>query len=241
MNNNDNYSSSPSEGSADEVLQDLMPKLGMEATDPKENYKKQARRKYILPKILIVCLVLALILSAVAVLRLSVRFHDLDVAEEPTKASVTFRLDRLALLESVTAMLGSSPVDVNLVSPGNYQLDATRNGELVITARTFMDRPSSITVTIDCIDEEPPHIDHDELIDGDVYIYITDGEDGSGIDWETLQSTVASSGAHFELKEINEDESYISFPLPDESVRVYVEDLNGNPLSMRLDRSHLDG
>lgn len=241
MNNSENNTSSPAPEPKEENLQDLMNKLGMEAAEPSGHYKNKARVRYLVPILVIACVVIILALGVYAVLRLSVRFQDVEVQEDTSAATVTFRLDRLALLESVTAQLGEYPVDVDMVSAGNYQITAERNGELVITARTFMDRPSSITLTIDCIDEEPPHIDHDEMIDGNVYIYITDGEDGSGIDWETLQPTLAASGEAFELTEVNEEDSYICFPLPDESVRVYLEDANGNPLSIRLDRSDLDG
>ena len=216
-----------------ELLQELMPKLGLDATEPGDNYKKQARVRYILPRLLIVCLAVVLIALAALWLLSPPRMEDMEVVESIDKTTVSFKVDQVLLLESVTASLDGAPVGVNWQSIGSYDVEADKNGELVITARTFTGRESQQRLTVSSIDEEPPHISSDELVDGDIHIYVTDG-DGSGVNWQTLRAALADSGEAFSLGAVNEQEGYFSFPFPDQSVRIYVEDNNGNPLTMLL-------
>lgn len=238
MNDNDNRSSAASPPDRDELLQRIMPLLGMEAADPTGRYKNQARARYLVPRIIILCVMALLIAAAAFVLLLPARFQDVSLEEAPDKATLSFRMDRVMLLESVTATLDGRPIGVTLLDAGAYQLDVNRNGELTVVARTFTDRYADVTMTIDCIDEESPHLDRDLLEDGHLYVYLTDGEGkaSSGINWDTLTVTHISGGLPFDDVEIDPAENCIHFPLPDESVRIYVEDNNGNPLSLRLDR-----
>ena len=237
MVENENYSKTPSSPPGADLLQEMMPKLGMEAAEPTGQYKNKTRARYFLPKLLVLVVVIALVVAAVFVMRLPVRFHDVEFEQAYDMARLQFRLDRLPLLESVTAELDGRGMNVSLLDAGVYELETDRNGELVITARTLTDQYTTITQTVDCIDEEPPHTADDQLHGKYLYIYLTDGdgEFDSGIDWSTLQVTRTEDGSTVKTK-VDEQAGYVRFPLPDVSVRLYVEDHNGNPLSLRLDR-----
>lgn len=236
MDNNDSYSTNVSSASDQDLLHEMMPKLGMETADDTGRYKSEARKKYFLPKLLILLLVIILIVSAVYVLQLPVRFQDVETTEAPDLFTVSFRLDRLPLLESVTASLDGHPLNVDLMDAGTYNLELDRNGELSIVARTLTDHYTDLNLTVDCIDEEPPHVERDEMFGKYLYIYLTDGEENSsGINWDSLQTTYADSGEHFEVTGVSKSFGYVRFVLPSQSVRIYVEDNNGNPLSLRLD------
>lgn len=233
MNIIDNHESSPEGG--ERLLQELMPKLGLETAQPGGRYKRQARAGYILPRVLAVCLLAGLLAVLVTCLLLPVQFRDVAVTEAPSGATVDFRVGRRWLLESVTAVQDGAPVPVELLDMGVYRLETARNGRLVVTARTFTDRITQWETAVDCVDKEPPHIDHDEVVDGQMCIYLTDGENGSGIAWETLRATYAGSGESFQVDEIDQQALCVRFLFPSENVRLYVEDNNGNPLSMLLE------
>lgn len=243
MNNDANYSSTVTSPPGNELLQEMMPKLGLEATEPTGRYRTKARVKYLLPRVLLACAALLLIAAAAVLLLLPIRFSDVEMTEMPDRAELEFRLDRLPLFESVTAELDGRPLVVTPLDTGLFHVEADKNGELTVVARTFTNRSTTITMTVDCVDDAPPFVDHDLLFGGYLYIYLSDGdgENCSGVNWDSVQTTYAATGEPFEDAEIDQQLGYVRFPLADESVRVYVEDNNGNPLSLRMDRPQQDG
>lgn len=232
MSSNENYSKS---GDGKELLNDLTDQLGIEGSGATDTYKKQARSKYFWPRLAFFLILLAVIVVVVICLLLPVRFHDVETQESPSAMTVDFGVDRLLLLDSVTATLDDHGITVDELDAGKYQVSVDRNGELVITARTFMGKETSQSFTVACVDDEPPHIASHEKRINFLYIYITDGENGSGINWDTLNATYADSGEHYDIATVNEEEGYIRLLFPKQSIRIYVEDMNGNPLSMLLE------
>ena len=232
MNNNDNHSSSPPDDGK-ELLEDLMPKLGMETTEPKGKYKSQARTRYLLPRLLTAAVVIAAVVFLGFYLTRPAQFYNVNVEESPESVEVDFDVDRLLLLESVTATLDGQPAAVTREKMGSYQATVQKNGELIISARTFTGRESQQTVSIRAIDDEPPHMTGSDREDGEIYIYFTD-EGGSGINWDSVQATAAESGEPFDLGGIDREAGCVHFPFPDKSVRIYLEDNNENPLSVLL-------
>lgn len=232
MNKYENNEYSPPDDEQ-ELLKDLMPKLGMETTAPTGKYKTQARVKYLLPRVLIVAAALAVAFFLGSYLTRPAEFHNVSVREDPTSVEVDFDVDRLLLLESVTATLDGKPAAVTREDMGSYQVSVQKNGELAICTRTFTGKESTQTISVDAIDDEPPHMTDSNLEDGVLTIYFTDG-DGTGIDWESIRATSADSGEPFALDDINPEEEYVRFPFPDHSLRIYLEDHNDNPLSVLL-------
>ncbi len=235
MNNTDK--SSPS---GDELLQELMPRLGLEATAPKERYKNQAWARYYVPRVLICCLAA---LAAAFLLLLPVRFTDVRLTETFDRAELEFQIERLPLFESLTATLDGRPLTVTTLDRGLYHVEADKNGELTLVARTFTGRSTELSLTVGCIDNEPPFVGEERLSGGYMYIYISDGDGAncSGVNWDSVRTMFVGGGKPVEGAEIDESAGYVRFPFPDASVRVYAEDNNGNPLSLRLDRPQTGG
>lgn len=238
MSDRDNCSSADCPPSNDGLLQQIMPKLGLEAAGPTGRYRSEARTKYLVPRIIAICLLLLLIAVAVFVLLLPARFQDVSLEESPDMARLTFRTDRVMLLESVTATLDGHPIGVTMLDAGSYELEAPRNGQLTVSARTFTGRHNDISMTIDCIDKLPPASALDMLVGDYLYVYLSDGEGKacSGIDWDSLKVAYIDSGESLEDVVVNRLTGYVHFRLPDRSVRIYVEDNCGNPFALRLDR-----
>ncbi len=238
MNNSENYSNPKPSGAPDqELLRELMPQLGMEATEPKKRYKAQARLRYLLPKVLTVCVVAALAVFAWFYLQSPSEFYNVTVTEGPESATVAFDVDRVLLLESVTAQLDGRPVDVDYETIGSYKVDVDKNGDLAITARTVTGRQSETHATVSAIDDKPPHISDHELTGGEMTISFTDNG-GSGIDWSSFQAVNADTGESFQVEDIDEQADCIRFPFPDSSLRFSLSDKAGNPLSVVLELLH---
>lgn len=237
MSDQDNRSSAGPD-SGDELLEQIMPKLGIEAAKPTGRYKSQARTNYLVPRVVTLCVLLLLIAAAVFVLLLPSRFRGVVLEEKTDRARLTFRTDRVMLLESVTATLDGRPVGVTMLDAGVYELEVRKNGRLDVAARTFTGRRSDFSMTIDCIDDAPPFSSQDQLVGDDLYVYLTDGEGkaSSGVNWDSLKVTRIDGGVALEDVSVDRTDGYVRFPLPDESVRIYVEDNCGNPLALRLDR-----
>ena len=223
-----------------QLLRELMPKLGLEATEPKGRYKNQLRLRYLLPKALIVCVLAALVMFACYYALSPARVSNLRVSGGADRVAVEFDVNKTLLLESVTAQLDGRPVDVEYQTVGSYKVDLDKNGELVIGARTFTGGQSQTQMTVNSIDDEPPHISDHELTDGQMCIYFTDNG-GTGIDWSTLRASEAATGRSFEIPEVNEEAAYIRFPFPSSSIRITLEDNNQNPLAVLLELVQADG
>lgn len=234
MNNGENHPNPRASAVPDqELLRQLMPQLGMKATEPKRRYKTMARVRYLLPKVLTVCAVAAVAVFAWFYLRSPSEFYGLTVTEGPESATVRFDVDRVLLLESVTARLDGQPVNVENESAGSYSVTVGKNGELVITARTFTGRQTQTRAAVTAIDDEPPHISGHTLTDGEMAITFTDGS-GSGIDWSTLQAVDAATGESFPIEDVDEQNDTVRFPFPESSLRLSLKDNAGNPLSVLL-------
>lgn len=238
MDNDKSSSTAGPTTPGDELLHEMMPKLGLEAKGPTGRYKNQAWARYFLPRVLILELVLLLVATLVILLLLPVRFHDVSLSESPVTAELRFRLDRPLLFENVTATLDGRPLTLTSLGKGVYRVNADKNGQLTVVTSTFTSRHASMSITIDCIDDDPPSVASHQVLDGFMYIYLSDGDasSSSGVNWRSVQAYFTGSGKPVEGAEIDEQAGYVRFPFPDESVRIYAEDNSGNPISLRLDR-----
>lgn len=234
MNNDENIHSSPPAGESEELLRELMPKLGMEAAEPGQKYKNRARMRYFLPRLLAVCLAVAVFAAAAIYLFTPAAFRTLTVDEtDPDAPAVECTLSRVLILEGVVAKLDGRPVAAELLGPGHYRITPRTNGELVITARTVTGRETVQTVTISSIDSEPPHVERDEAAGGFITIWFTDG-DGSGVDWSSVSVTDAATGQPLEGVETDSAEGFVRFPFPSVSARIRVGDHSGNTTAVLL-------
>lgn len=235
MNNSGNYFDLDASAAPDpELLRELMPKLGLEATEPKYRYKNQLRLRLLLPRVLLLCVLAAVLFFVVSYALTPARVQDMQIDEGASKVEIAFDTDKVMLLESVTAQMNGMPVAVQHETMGSYKIEVDKNGQLEITARTFTGRESVTEVAVTSIDDEPPHISDHSLDGEDMVITFTDNG-GSGIDWQSLQATLAASGESFEIPVIDEQNQLIRFPFPDESVRITMTDNNGNPLAVMLE------
>lgn len=238
MNKTENYSNSTSSHRTrqrDEVLRDVMPQLGMEPTEPDDKFRVKTRRKRLISSLIVLCVVVAVVVALIVVLSMRCPFRSLEVAEEDyTSVTVDAEVGRTMLLDSVTAELnGKAVVADQQSSPGSFRIVALENGTLTVTARTVTGHETVQELTISGIDTEPPYLTNDEKIGNNIYIYLDDDE--SGVNWDTIEVTGIESGKAYARARADEEAGAVRVALPKASLRVWVEDMAGNHLSLRLD------
>lgn len=232
MNNDENYEKPRMPDRQSELLRELLPKLGLESAEAQKKYRKKFLMRYFVPRLLAVCLAVALFTALGIYLFSPAAFLEVTEQQSPTGCTVDVRLGRKWLVESVMAELNGVPVEARQLEPGAYRVETAANGELVLTATTFAGRVSTESVTVAGIDTQPPHLARDEVIDGRIHIYFEDEE--AGVDWQSVRVTDAASGEALDGVETDGEAGFVSFPFPASSARVYLEDGAGNPLTVLL-------
>ena len=237
MNNNEkNECASTPAPPRDEstLLQEMMPQLGMEATQPKRRYKRKAFVRYAVRLGLILGVILLIGALAWLYLTTPAKFYNVQTTESVEKVTVAFQVDHTPVLDSVTAQLDGRLLPVERLDPGSYTVETDRNGQLVLTATTLGGKESSTSIAVTAIDDESPHLGKHER-DGDkITIWITDGENGSGVDWDTLHVTLADGSGDYPVDGADEQEGCFTLTYPEQPVRIQVRDGNGNAMSALL-------
>ena len=218
-------------GQAEELYQQIMPELGLEAKDEssRRTYHTFSVVRYRTPKVvkvLIVVLVLIMTLMMLIfpspVTRISVNYAD------ASEVLVNFNNGPLGFFNRVTALLNGIPVDLIHGDDKSYSVSLKKNGELSLISESPVGISDTQTVTIQGLDDVAPQVVR-HLRDGDdIHIYFTD--DDSGVDWDALSVTGADGEpADFE---VYPDEGYVSVRFPEDALTLHVPDKAGNALSV---------
>lgn len=238
MNKNDNYAKNPARSQArqkDETLREVMPQLGMDPAEPGDRYKTETKRKRLVSRLLVLCLVVVIVAVLAVYLFTPCEFVSLEVAEKSyTSVIVNAEVKKTPLLDSVTGELNGTPVPADqLSSPGSFQLEALDNGTLTVTTRSVTGRTAVQEVEITGIDTEPPKVSGDEQLGNNIYIYLEDED--SGINWDSVEVTGIESGTTYQRASVKEEDGAVRVAMPRKPLRVWVEDMAGNSTSLRLE------
>ena len=234
---NTNNVPEPSQESLEELLRRMAPELGLEVGTPetRRGHHFRYRLLHCFPKALAAALLCMVLVLTALLLLAPPELRDVTVEEgDGFHATVSFQLGRTALIGGVTVRLDGRPIPVTHDGIGrSYQATVSSNGEMLITVETMAGRTVMERVNITSIDEDPPTLSNEKRKDGEIFIYVTDG-DGTGVDWDSVSAVYVDTGESFDQVYTDRDAGCIRFVIPAETVRIGVSDRAGNRLSMRL-------
>lgn len=225
----------PEAGDAEKLYQKLMPELGMKAKTPtqRRKYHNASLTRFMLPKaerIYLIC-----VIAFVFLLLLSLPAKVKDVVVDTSTADsvdVSFRVTPIPFMDTIHAYINNESVAVTR-EDGYFHIQAEKNGQLILSVRTFMGRVTMQAITINSVDDRPPRILDHYNQDGTIFIFLAD--DGSGVDWKNITAVDSNTGVSVPLSDIDEAEGYICLPFPGGSITILAPDRSGNVLTAMLE------
>lgn len=225
----------PPEEAAEQLFEKISRELDIHPREKRRrrNYRAEAAFIYAAPKIAALLLVMAALLLLLATARIPSTVTDL--VRTPTAAGerISFSVTRPIMVSGVSASLNGRSLPVVQEEHG-YWVHVEENGSLQLDIRSVLGSVWSTQLLVTGIDNETPHIVRHETAEEDVRIYLTDGEDGSGIDWASISAHYAGSGLAYPLKSVDEAESSVLLAVPDSEITVLVPDLAENVLNISI-------
>ena len=200
----------------------------------RRNYRMEATIRYAVPRILALLVLMAVLVALMAALSVPAAVKDLE--REHIKAGserVRFSVTRPLAVSQIEAKINGRSLYVGPLEGGFY-VDVPENGTLELSIESVMGSVWTESLTIDDIDKEAPHVSRYETEDGLIRIYLTDGEDGSGIDWAGITASVSDSGQPYPVDGYDPEEGYVVFAMPDSAILIQVPDEQGNMLAATL-------
>lgn len=223
---------------ADILLNNILEQLEFDETH--SNKKKHSchyivMRKYILKNacFLFVLFFMLINLMPGTVIPSSITNVSAATSDDMSSASVKFSINSLIPVDRISATLNNSSLTIKEYGYQKYSVDVSENGSLLLEVYTITGLYSSQSVQIDSIDDQAPHIKKHSLDNGNIKIYLTDG-DGTGVNFSTASSYVPDTGTYQKPLAVNEEEGYVIFSYPENETYITVSDKNGNQMTAVL-------
>lgn len=223
---------------ADMILKNIIGQLDFEETDSKKKRHSCyyiVMRKYLFKKACVLCLIFFLLVSLMpgTVVPSSISNVSAATSDNMSSASVKFSINSLIPVERINATLNDRQLSIEDCGFQKYSVDVSENGYLLLEVYTITGLYSSQGIEIDTIDDQAPHIKSHCLDDGNIRIYLTDG-DGTGIDFGSVFSYIPDTGTYQDPIEINEQDGYVVFSYPESKTYITVSDKSGNQMTAIL-------
>lgn len=223
---------------ADILLNNIIGQLEFEETA--DNKKQHScyyivMRKYILKNACVLCVIFLLLFNLMpgTVVPSSITNVSAATSDDMSSASVQFSINSLIPVERINATLNNSQLNIEQCGYQKYSVDVSENGYLLLEVYTMTGLYSSQGIQIDNIDDQAPHIKEHILDDGNIRIYLTDGN-GTGVDYGSVSAYIPDKGVYENALEINEEEGYVVFSYPESVTYITVSDNNGNQMTAVL-------
>ncbi len=225
----------PPEGERERLFAKITAELDVRPQEKgrRRNYRVESAIRYALPRLLGVTLLLALLLLVFTYLHEPVGLKDLERSLTERGERISFQATKPALMKSVSASLNGAPLPVER-EDGSYCVYADSNGRLSLTMKSILGSVWTDTLSVEGIDSEAPHVVSHGRAAGGVRIFLSDGEDGSGVDWPEITAARADNGQPYPVGSCDEAEGFVSFAMPDTAILISVPDRQGNLLSITL-------
>ncbi len=199
----------------------------------RRNYRAEATFLYAAPKIAALLLVMAALLFLLAEVTTPSTVKDLDRTPTKNGERISFSVTRPMMVDSVSASLNGRDLPVGQEAE-SYWVNITENGDLDLQLQSILGNVWTTRMFISGLDTQTPHLAGYETEGTMLRIYLTDGEDGSGIDWSTAGAYYTGSGEAYPIEGTDEAESAILLSIPQVPVTVRVSDRKGNELSVSV-------
>ncbi|MDO5445002.1 MAG: hypothetical protein Q4F31_05205 [Eubacteriales bacterium] len=195
-----------------------------------ESYSEYRREKYSLQKLLIVIILVIFLLLPICFI--TPDFTISEIADRQAGRRIYDVTVRSFLpVNLVAASVDDHAFPVFETGDGTYTVEPTVNGKMKVKVVLANRQYAVKEIEVSEIDFDKPVLISQNLDDGKLYIYVSDGEDGSGINWEQVHYET-NSGSYVTPVEIDEIQEYAAFTFPKESVNFYFPDNNGNILQL---------
>ena len=214
------------------LLDQLLSELQLEnriSPGKKQRYRRVLLRQYVVKHAArLACLVFAAALLAPGtVVPASVSEVSAAPASDASSVQVSFRVDGLIPVREITAQINEHSLSVESSSYQNYQITVEENGYLLLDIYSATGLHSSHSMEISGIDEEAPVVTSHQLEDGELILWISDG-DGVGIDYDSITAQLEGSGAKTAPSRIDASIGCVAFPAPQQAMLITIADKNGN-------------
>ena len=225
----------PDRGASERLFEKITQELDIQPQEKRSrrNYRAEAAFLYAAPKIAALLLVMAALLFLLAAAGTPSTVKDLDRTPTESGERISFSITRPMMVGSVSARLNGCSLPVGR-EPRGYWVNITENGELELQLRSILGKVWTSRLAVSGLDTQTPHLARYETEGTLLRIYLTDGEDGSGIDWSTVSACYTGSGEAYPLEGTDEAESAILLNIPEAPVTVRVADRKGNELNISV-------
>ena len=221
-----------SEEQADALFQNIMNDLQMESDMPRQTrrpvWRTALRRYFVRRAAIAACAVVAAAsLAPGTVVPASVSEVSAAPSSDASSVQVRFHVDTLIPVREVTAQINEQSLSVEEDGYQNYLINVEENGYLLLDIYSMTGMHTTHGMEITGIDTDAPVITGHQLQDGQIVIYLSDG-DGVGVDYDSISACCKSDGAPVYPTACSEAGAYVSFALPDQEILITIPDKNGN-------------
>ncbi len=191
------------------------------------SYTKYRMERFSIQKtIALIAFVLFLLVPA---LFIAPRFSVAGIDSPNGAETVQIRLDNLAPVRSITAVIDDVSMPVNDKGSHIYTVQPAKNGTMYITVTLFNGQQNTQEYTVLEADDTAPVLT-DYSADGSTLTLIVDDGDGLGINFEGVCAETADGS--LEPASYDSDTGKIVFDLPGGDITVIIPDMAGNVLRL---------
>ena len=195
-----------------------------------ESYSEYRREKYSLQKLLIVIILVIFLLIPICFI--SPDFTITEVADRQAGRRIyDVNIHSFLPVNLVAASIEDHAFPVFETGDGTFTVEPTVNGKMKVKVVLANRQYAVKEIEVAEIDYDKPVLLRQSLQDGKLYLYVSDGAEGSGINWEDVHYET-NSGSIVKPVEIDDLEEFAAFTFPTESVNFYFPDNNGNTLQL---------
>lgn len=194
------------------------------------SYSRYRRERFSFQKVLLVIILLLFSLLPFLFLSPDIRL-EADTELPSYLPAYRITVDSLLPIRSVYAEVDGQRLLVTAVGDHSYTVEPRVNGTLSVTVTLVNNQYQTVTEEISSIDVTAPTCTSYTQGDGIVTLTLEDAD--SGVDYTGITALDAHGSAISPLS-VNETDRTAVFAAPSETLDVYVPDLAGNTLHLRL-------
>lgn len=194
------------------------------------SYSRYRRERFSFQKVLLV--IILLLFCLLPFLFLSPKIQLEAETEVPAYLpSYQITVDSLLPIRSVYAEVDGQRLLVTAAENHSYTIEPRANGTLSVTVTLVTNQYQTVTTEISSIDVTAPTCT--SYTQGDGVVTLTLEDTDSGVDYGNI-TALDTDGSAVSPLSVNEAEQTAIFAAPSEALEVYVPDLAGNTLHLRL-------
>lgn len=176
-------------------------------------------------------LIAFVIFLLVPALFIAPRFSIAGVDSPNGAETVQIRLDNLAPVRSITAVIGDVSMPVHDEGNHIYTVQPAKNGAMYITVTLFNGQQNTQEYNVIGADNTAPVLTDYSVKDGKLTLIVDDG-DGLGINFDGVCANAANDS--LEPVSYDSDTGEIIFELPEDDITVVIPDMAGNILQLTI-------